>query len=233
MAIQLTVARSYQVAGKSFIDQRTINGGEVIVREMTVGPAIAGTVYTPPTSTTTTSTTTTTTSTTTTKAPGGNQQGIITLASVTGFAVGNDIDIYWPVGGVTGLPGSLYSATIEGIQGSNLSFAGGTLWSSGDTFPAAGAVISAMVPVNGPLIFTGNQAEAILAGGDSGGTFIIDQAAPIDAYAIVVPSGSCSAWTNTDGTTNPVSGKSITQVSMSNGNIAVASLQRVAVLIQP
>lgn len=220
MTMSLGIQKSYSIGSKTFGEQRSLSGNEAIVREISVPQALAGTVAAAMTSTT---------STTTTLPPGGTQSGTLTLSSVSGLAIGNRLDVYWS-------GGKLYGATIEDIDSvaKQVFFSGGTVWSGGSAFPSNGTAITAMVPTNVDLNFAGSNCQGIVVYSDAIGTAILDTATPAETAVFhIATAATTAAWLTGDGTVNPVTGHTITQLFLSHNDSTGAKTMRVGVLVNP
>lgn len=219
------LSKSFSIGGKSFNEARTISGGQLILREVSLAAAFTGTVTSAMTSTTTT---------TTTLPPGGSVNGTLNLTSVSGLSIGDYLDVYWTGSQPNPLSGALYGATIEDIAGTTVFFTGGVQWSVGTSFPSNGTTITCAVPTSLPVAFTGSNALSLVTYCDWPAIFVWDTAVRANTYARVTPIQSgVDHWETPSQVANPVAGASITQMFVSHSNSNGTATVRFAAIVNP
>jgi hypothetical protein len=145
--------------------------------------------------------------------------GELTLESGHGVTTGQRIDVYWSTGKRYGMTVGTVAALVVPIDGG-----------AGDNLPIATTAMTAQVPEEVAFSVVGNSLKALaayatrrsmvtLADGSSNHLNVeLDASGPDQIYT----------WTDQDGTTNPVSGDTLTKTFLSNGSSDGTSIVNLA-----
>jgi hypothetical protein len=145
-----------------------------------------------------------------------NTDGSLTMNAGHGITTGARLDIYWTVGGVSGIA---RAATVGTVATNVVPFTGAT----GDVLPAAASAITAMVPTRLDVQLNGTNAVGILLQCDNGGMFVFATTVPAEIfskgfYPLVPTNVQTYSWLSVEGATNPLTGQTVRYCYISHGD---------------
>lgn len=141
--------------------------------------------------------------------------GELTMDPSHGITTGARLDIFWDVGGVKG---ARYGVTVGTVATNAVPFSLG----AGDNLPVDESDITAFVPDEEELLFTGNNAKFAFAKSNKRGIIVFTTSADAVVKAVVTElegdSGGGWVWDEDNGVTNPFAASSVAKVFFSNGD---------------
>lgn len=144
-----------------------------------------------------------------------NDTGTLTMNGGHGITTGVRLDVYWTESGVKG---ARYGMTVGTVAGDSVPIDGG----GGDNLPTNTTAVTAQVPAEEELLFTGNNVQFAFAKSDRRGIIVFATSAPATVKAVVDPlegdTGGGWVWDTENGLTNPFAGASVAKVFFSNGD---------------
>lgn len=144
-----------------------------------------------------------------------NDTGTLTMDSGHGITTGNRLDLFWEENGVKG---ARYGMTVGTVSVNSVPIDLG----AGDNLPTNLTAITAFVPIQEELLFTGNNAQFAFAKSTRRGIIVYTTSAPATVKAVVdeleSDSGGGYQWVTGEGVTNPFAGVSVARVYFSNGD---------------
>lgn len=145
--------------------------------------------------------------------------GELTMNSGHGITTGARLDVFW-------VGGSRRGMTVGTVATNAVPIDGG----AGDNLPVDETAITAMVPTEEVLVATGNDVNGIEAYSSLDGLIVVAQSGGTEIVAIDSDEGGY-AWSDNDGTSNPVSGASIGKVFFSHGDSTATAKMRIQFLM--
>ena len=143
-----------------------------------------------------------------------NTDGTITMNPGHGLTTGR-MDLYWSGGKRRGVTGT--------VTGDSVAISGG----AGDNLPAQNSTIYAVNPAVETFNVVGNNASALLLGGDAGVTYQVVLATSGDAEILnptLVDTGLEAGyeWVSGSGVTNPIAGQTVAKIYVSHFDLNAA-----------
>jgi hypothetical protein len=150
--------------------------------------------------------------------------GVLTMNASHGITTGASLDVYWSGGQRLGM-------TVGTVATNSVPIDGG----SGDNLPADETAITAMVPIEEPLLVDGDEVSGIEFYADAlGNISLLDDAA---AVALTKELGGTTAqdqrsyvWMAARDPVNPIAGDAIEVVRFSHGNSSKTATMRAQLL---
>lgn len=146
-----------------------------------------------------------------------NDTGTLTMSASHGITTGARLDVYWTESGVKG---ARYGMTVGTVATNSVPIDGG----AGDNLPTNLTNVTAFVPIQEELLFTGNNAQFAFAKSTRRGIVVYTTSVPATVKAVVSElsgdAGGGYQWVTGEGVTNPFAGVSVARVYFSNGDSA-------------
>lgn len=197
----LTIYKSFTLAGKSYTHQQTLSKPDMIGKEETIPVAQPGVL---------------------TVRTDANTGSLTMTNSGHGILTADKIDLYWT--NTDGTFGSRRNMTVGTVASLVVPIDLG----SGDDLPAAATAIIAAVVQSFDISIIGNDITALVASADfTRATIVLLSGGTTEELAIVLISGGAYGWVTGDGT-NPIAGDTINKVNMTIADVTTARLVRVA-----
>lgn len=147
-----------------------------------------------------------------------NDTGVAVLGASHGVATGNRVDVYWSGGKRRGM-------TVGTVSGTSVPIDGGT----GDNLPSAATALLVAVCQEHPILFDGDNMQALFVGSAARGTLVFANAADAELLHVnIAADGLSYSWDENNGVTNPLASGDIAKVFMTHNAVA-AKVQTVIV----
>lgn len=202
MAAQMRITKTVVIGGKTLPSQKTVEGDLVLLRELTIAAAKAGSLSTRT----------------------DNDTGVLTLGSGHGIVDAQIVDVFWTVGGVNGHRRGM---TVGTVSGTSVPIDGG----SGDNLPAALSSITACVQQSEAFVLTGTDITGLVMHTTKGGCMALHSAGGEQLNKFLLANDNY-AWYTDCGEANPITGDSITLLKATNKDSAASAVVKVAALIE-
>lgn len=150
-----------------------------------------------------------------------DSEGELTMGAGHGIITGDRLDLYWDGGSRRGI-------TVGTVAGNAVPLT--TLTGTGDVLPADETAITAMVPQEEEILFTGDNAKALAFYSQRRGTIVLTTAADAESTARVLTAGVSSTWTPERDATVPTAGDSVAKAFFSHADSVNTGIMRVAAL---
>ncbi len=145
--------------------------------------------------------------------------GELTMQASHGITTGAKLDLYWASGKRLGMTVGTVATNAVPIDGG-----------SGDNLPADETAITAMVPVEFPIVADGDDVVTIDAWSTADADVLITDASNVSILALETD-GNGYSWLAASGETNPVAGDSIAKVFFSHGDSTGTRRMRLQLLV--
>lgn len=210
MALQMNVADSVTIAGRTYTQNATLNGTVVIAGEPTVPIAQAGVVT----------------------SGGTTTSGVLTLGTGHGIVTGQVVDLYWGASGA----GRLLEATVGTVSGTSVPItATGTFEDGASDLPANTTAIFVSPRISESVGFVGNNLQGIVCNFPGAatfeGTFSFYSSGTLELQ-VPVQAGNNWTWFYQCGYVNPFAGLTITSLRYSHNETDVPVIMRLGTLVQ-
>lgn len=148
-----------------------------------------------------------------------NDTGVLTMANGHGFVTSDKVDVYWSGGRRLGMTATVSgnAVTVDGGSGANL--------------PVLTTAVTAMKPVEEPVVFSGDNVLGIEMSSDAAGTISIvdDEAAVAVSKQIggeTASSERAYVWMPSRDPVNPLSGVTTSLFRFSHGSATKTAVMR-------
>lgn len=139
--------------------------------------------------------------------------GSLTMAGGHGITDGQRLDVYWSGGTRRGMTVGTVATNVVPIDGG-----------AGDVLPSAATAITAQVPIENPVVVTGDDIVAIGLRFPLGGIAVFADASDVELLAVTLTTTLTTyTWVAADGGTNPLAGDAVAKVFISHGSTASTS----------
>lgn len=204
MGAKLVINNRYSIGGRQYPAKLTVEGDSLVTKEKSGDDAIPAAKVGQLTTRT------------------DNDTGVITMVAGHGFATSDRLDVYWDGGSRRGMAATVAvnAVTVDGGYGDNL--------------PTNLTAVTVGKAQEEELLFTGDNALAIVMFGAALGSISICDAAGLELYGREVGAASQGEqsfeWHEGNGTTNPIAGEDVAKVFFSHSDSGGAKEMRLAIL---
>lgn len=147
--------------------------------------------------------------------------GELTMDAGHGITTGQRLDLYWTGGYRRGI-------TVGTVATNQVPLT--TATGAGDVLPTNLTAVTAQVPTEEELVFTGSNAAAIAYYTQRTGIIVLAESDETEADAANLAAGVSDVWFPNRDATVPTDSQSVTKVYLSNGDSSNTSEARVAVM---